>query len=282
MIFHLPASEVSLTRENALSMSVDTTAGTSNAGILSPIVNTVLSLKGLEKLRAQCGARVPIDPMINIRYNDRMNRSDLSPASAAAGALPSLRQLRYLVVLAEKLNFRAAAEACFVTQSTLSAGIKELESQLDAHLVERDKKSVRLTPLGEQMVERARRLMAEAGDLVAAARAGREPLSGPFRLGVIPTIAPFLLPAALPPLRERFPRLKLFLREDLTARLLEQLRAGQLDAALIALPFDTGELEVRELLRDEFWFVARADDPLAKRKAVAIERLDVNDVILLE
>jgi len=211
-----------------------------------------------------------------------MNRSRPSPAAPAAVALPSLRQLRYLVVLAEKLNFRAAAEACFVTQSTLSAGIKELESQLDAHLVERDKKSVRLTPLGGEMVERARRLIAEAGDLVAAARAGREPLSGPFRLGVIPTIAPFLLPAALPPLRERFPRLKLFLREDLTARLLEQLRAGQLDAVLIALPFDTGELEVRELFRDEFWFVARADDPLAKRKAVAIERLDVNDVILLE
>src|SRR5215467_14708432 len=99
-----------------------------------------------------------------------MNRSHPSPAAAVAGALPSLRQLRYLVVLAEKLNFRAAAEACFVTQSTLSAGIKELESQLDAHLVERDKKSVRLTPLGEQLVERARRLIAEAGDLVAAAR----------------------------------------------------------------------------------------------------------------
>src|SRR5262245_17567690 len=210
-----------------------------------------------------------------------MTRSAL-PQRPAAGPLPSLRQLRYLVVLAETLNFRAAAEACFVTQSTLSAGIKELESQLDAHLVERDKKSVRLTLLGEQVVERSRRLLADAGDLVAAARAAREPLSGPFRLGVIPTIAPFLLPAALPPLRGRFPRLKLFLREDLTARLLEQLRAGQLDAALLALPFDTGELEVRELFRDEFWFVARADDPLAKRKAVAIERLDVNDVILLE
>jgi len=198
------------------------------------------------------------------------------------GALPSLRQLRYLVVLAQRLNFRAAAEACFVTQSTLSAGIKELERQLDAHLVERDKRSVRLTRLGEQVVERARRLIAEAGDLVAAARAGREPLSGPFRLGVIPTIAPFLLPAALPPLRERFPKLELYLREDLTARLLEQLRAGRIEAALIALPYDTGELEIHELFRDEFWFVAREDDPLAKLKAVAMERLDVNDVILLE
>jgi LysR family hydrogen peroxide-inducible transcriptional activator len=207
---------------------------------------------------------------------------DRSVESGSPGALPSLRQLRYLVVLAERLNFREAAEACFVTQSTLSAGIKELETQLDAHLVERDRKSVRLTPLGEQVVERSRRLLAEAGDLVAAARAAREPLSGGFRLGVIPTIAPFLLPAAVPSLRERFPALRLYLREDLTARLLEQLRAGRLDAVLIALPFDTGDLEVRELFRDEFWFVARADDPLAKRKAVAIERLDVNDVILLE
>jgi LysR family hydrogen peroxide-inducible transcriptional activator len=197
-------------------------------------------------------------------------------------SLPSLRQLRYLVVLAERLNFREAAEACFVTQSTLSAGIKELESQLDAHLVERDKRNVRLTRLGEQVVERARRLIAEAGDLVAAVRAEREPLSGLFRLGVIPTIAPFLLPTALPPLRQRFPKLRLYLREDLTSRLLEHLRAGRIDAALIALPYETGELEVHELFRDEFWFVARADDPLAKPKAVEVGRLDAGDVILLE
>src|SRR5215831_12229155 len=157
-------------------MSVDTTAGTSNAGILSPIVNTGLS-PWFVKSRAQCAAGPSIDPTINVRYTDRMNRSRSSPETQAAGPLPSLRQLRYLVVLAEKLNFREAAEACFVTQSTLSAGIKEIESQLDAHLVERDKKSVRLTPLGEQMLERARRLLAEAGDLVAAARAARDPLS---------------------------------------------------------------------------------------------------------
>ena len=224
-----------------------------------------------------------IDPTINLCYIDRVKRSEALPdAVLPSGALPSLRQLRYLVVLAERLNFRAAAEACFVTQSTLSAGIKELERQLGAQLVERDKRSVRLTPLGEQVTERARRLVAEAGDLVATARATREPLSGAFRLGVIPTIAPFLLPVALPKLRGRFPELKLYLREDLTARLLEQLRAGELDAALIALPYETGELELRELFRDEFWFVARADDPFAKLKAVAVERLDVGDVILLE
>src|SRR5712671_6861998 len=124
--------------------------------------------------------------------------------------LPSLRQLRYLAVLAEKLNFRAAAEACFVTQSTLSAGIKELETQLGAQLVERDRRSVRLTATGAQVVERARRLLAAADDLVETARAARAPLTGAFRLGAIPTIAPFLLPRALPPLRRRYPGLRLF------------------------------------------------------------------------
>ena len=196
--------------------------------------------------------------------------------------LPSLRQLRYLVTLSEKLNFRAAAEACFVTQSTLSAGIKELETQLGAQLVERDKRSVRLTPAGEQVVARGRRLVAEAADLVETVRAARAPLSGPFRLGAIPTIAPFLLPRALPPLRARYPRLRLFLREDLTARVLEQLRAGELDAALIALPYDTGELELRRLFRDEFRFVARRDHPLAKLTKVPVERLAGAEVILLE
>ena len=211
-----------------------------------------------------------------------MKRSKTSAAPGPAGRLPSLRQLRYLVALADRLNFRAAAEACFVTQSTLSAGIQELESQLGAQLLERDRRSVRLTAVGERVTERARRLLAEAGDLVETVRASREPLSGDFSLGAIPTIAPFLLPRVLPLLREEYPALKLFLREDLTGRLLERLRSGELDAALLALPYDTGELEIRELFRDEFWFVARSGDPLAKLKAVAIERLDVDEVILLE
>jgi LysR family hydrogen peroxide-inducible transcriptional activator len=211
-----------------------------------------------------------------------MSRSASPAPSPATLRLPSLRQLRYLTVLAEKLNFRAAAEACFVTQSTLSAGIKELETQLGAQLVERDKRSVRITHAGQLVIERARRLIAEAGDLVETVRAAREPLCGELRLGAIPTIAPFLLPRALPPLRKRYPRLRLFLREDLTARLLDQLRAGELDAALIALPYDTGELELRKLFRDEFQFVSRKDHPLAAAKTVPVERLEPDEVILLE
>ena len=120
--------------------------------------------------------------------------------------LPSLRQLRYLVELADRLNFRQAADALFVTQSTLSAGIKELESVLGAQLVERDTRSVRLSPLGAQVAERARGLLASAQDLVGAVKGAAAPLSGVLRLGVIPTIAPFLLPAMLPPLRRKYPR----------------------------------------------------------------------------
>jgi len=197
-------------------------------------------------------------------------------------ALPSLRQLGYLVELAERLNFRAAAEAQFVTQSTLSAGIKELENVLGAQLVERDKRHVRMTAVGEEVVARARELLAGANDLAEIAKSSLAPLTGPLRLGVIPTIAPYLLPEVLPPLRRAHPALKLYLREDLTGHLLERLRAGSLDVALIALPYDTVDLHVHELFKDEFWFVAREDDPVAQEKEITLRKLDTGEVLLLE
>ena len=169
-----------------------------------------------------------------------------------------------------------------MTQSTLSAGIKELETLLGVQLVERDKRHVRLTAVGEEVVARARELLAAATDLAEAARSATRPLSGPLRLGAIPTIAPYLLPGVLPALRRVHGGLKLYLREDLTKRLLERLRAGLLDVALIALPFDTGDLYVRELFKDEFSFVAREDDPTVQEKAVALRRIDSGDMILLE
>jgi LysR family hydrogen peroxide-inducible transcriptional activator len=196
--------------------------------------------------------------------------------------LPTLRQLGYLVELSERLNFRIAAEAQLVTQSTLSAGIKELETVLGVQLVDRDKRHVRLTAVGEEVVARARLLLAAATDLAEAARSAAQPLSGPLRLGAIPTIAPYLLPSVLPALRRAHPELKLYLREDLTARLIERLSAGALDVALIALPFDTGDLYVRELFRDDFWFVGRAADPAFRKKAVSLERIDTGDMLLLE
>jgi LysR family hydrogen peroxide-inducible transcriptional activator len=196
--------------------------------------------------------------------------------------LPTLRQLAYLVELSARLNFRVAAEARFVTQSTLSAGIKELETVLGVQLVERDNRNVRLTAIGEDVVARAKELLAAATDLAEAARAATRPLSGPLRLGAIPTIAPYLLPNVLPALRRARADLKLYLREDLTKPLLERLREGRLDVALIALPFDTGDLYVRELFKDEFWFVARQADPAVREKDVSLRRIDTGDMLLLE
>ncbi len=197
-------------------------------------------------------------------------------------ALPTLRQLAYLVSLAERLNFRVAAEAQLVTQSTLSAGIKELETLLGVRLFERDNRNVRLTVVGEDVVRRARDLLAAATDLAEAASTAARPLSGSLRLGAIPTIAPYLLPSALPALRRAHGDLKLYIREDLTERLLERLRAGRLDVALIALPFDTGELYVRELFLDEFAFVAREDDPRVREKDIALRKIHSGDMLLLE
>ncbi|MGQ0752730.1 MAG: hydrogen peroxide-inducible genes activator [Betaproteobacteria bacterium] len=202
--------------------------------------------------------------------------------SKPAARLPSLRQLQYLAALAGQRNFRHAADACFVTQSTLSAGIKELESTLGTQLVERSTRAMRLTAAGEEVVSRARNIIAAAEDLANYARGAREPFSGPLRLGVIPTIAPFLLPAVLAGLRKRYPALKPYLREDLTASLLERLRGGGLDFALIALPYETGELEVRPLYKDAFWFVCREDDPLAAAESISVRQLKPETVLLLE
>jgi LysR family hydrogen peroxide-inducible transcriptional activator len=197
-------------------------------------------------------------------------------------SLPSLRQLKYLVALAEQLNFTRAAAACFVTQSTLSAGLQELESALGANLVERDRQRVVITPLGAEVAARARQLLAQADDLVELAAGAAAPMAGTLRLGVIPTIAPFLLPRFLPGLRAKYPKLKLLLREDLTASLLARLRAAQLDFALIALPYDTGGLLEQPLFDDEFWLAGRAGDPAFKAKRLAVTSPIAERLLLLE
>jgi LysR family hydrogen peroxide-inducible transcriptional activator len=195
--------------------------------------------------------------------------------------LPSLRQLRYLVALSELNNFTRAAQACFVTQSTLSAGLKELESTLGARLVERDRHTVRMTAVGDAAVTRAHALLAAAEDLVASTAAAAEPMSGSLRLGVIPTIAPFLLPSLLPAVRARYPKLRLALREDLTANLLARLRDGQLDFALIALPYDTDGLLVQPLFEDELWLVAPEGEPLLKSRHLTVSRQMAERLLIL-
>ncbi|MFW2455505.1 LysR substrate-binding domain-containing protein [Methyloversatilis discipulorum] len=195
-------------------------------------------------------------------------------------ALPSLRQLRYLVAVSDKLNFTQAAESCFVTQSTLSAGIKELEATLGTRLVERERHSVMMTAVGAEVVARARRLLAEAEDLTEWARNAERPMSGLLRLGVIPTIAPFLLPAVLPEVRSRYPELKLALREDLTANLLARLATGQIDFALIALPYDTGNLQVYPLFDEELLLIAPAGREADMPRDIG--KLDPEALLLLE
>jgi LysR family hydrogen peroxide-inducible transcriptional activator len=196
--------------------------------------------------------------------------------------LPTLRQLQYLKLLAEHRSFSKAADAAHVTQPTLSAGIQELERVLGAPVVERGRSGVILTPTGEEAVARAEDVLARAEDLVRAAHATGQPLTGRFRLGVIPTIAPFLLPKALPVIRERFPKLRLFLREDLTGRLIAGLKSGALDAALIALPYDTTGLETAWVDDDELLAAAPANHPLTASKTVSAEALRHEDLILLE
>lgn len=196
--------------------------------------------------------------------------------------LPTIRQLQYLKLLAEHGAFGKAAEAAHVTQPTLSAGIQELERTLGAPVVDRARTGVILTPVGEEALRRATVILNEAQELLESAKNAGQPLTGRFRLGVIPTIAPFLLPGALPLLRARFPRLKLFLREDLTQRLIAQLKAGRLDAALIALPFDMGGLEWAHVADDELFAALPADHPLAALERPTPEALERENLILLE
>jgi LysR family hydrogen peroxide-inducible transcriptional activator len=197
-------------------------------------------------------------------------------------ASPTIRQLKYLIAVSETLNFHKAADTLFITQSTLSAGIKELESILGAVLIERNKRSVRLTTIGEKIALRAKVILSGVEDLVAISRQSQKPLTGDIRLGVIPTIAPFLLPIVLPRLKLDYPDLKLYLKEDFSERILDQLNSGELDFALIALPYDTSELTVRELITDEFWFVARQDNPKAKQREIIIKNINPAELLLLE
>src|SRR5271155_1321396 len=184
-------------------------------------------------------------------------------------ALPTLRQLDYLRLLAEHRSFSRAAEAAHVTQPTLSAGVQELEKILGAAVVDRGRAGVILTAAGEEAVARAETILAQADDLVQAARGAGQPLAGRFRLGVIPTVAPFLLPRALPALRRRFPKLRLYLREDLTGRLIPSLKSGALDAALIAMPYDMTGLDWADVEDDELLAAFPANHPLTAEARVS-------------
>jgi len=196
--------------------------------------------------------------------------------------LPTLRQLQYLKLLAEHASFSRAAEAAHVSQPALSAGVQELEKVLGAPVVERTRGRVQLTAVGAEAVKRAEDVLARTEDLVEAARNAGKPLSGRFRLGVIPTVAPFLLPTKLPGLRQAYPKLRLFIREDLTPRLVAALKAGQLDAAVIALPYAATGIDHARIGDDEILAVAPAGHAVASPGPVASGSLKAEDLILLE
>lgn len=196
--------------------------------------------------------------------------------------LPSLQQLRFLVSLADELHFGRAAEACHVTQSTLSNGIKELEATLGVSLAERSKRSVLLTPVGAEIADRARRLLTDAAELVDTAKRFSGTLRGDLRLGAIPTVGPFLMPKLMPRVRERFPELRLYVREELTESLMAGLRAGRLDAIVFALPFDHEGLEMIDLFDDDYQLAMPTGHRLADRDPVTGGDLAGEKLLLLE
>lgn len=195
--------------------------------------------------------------------------------------LPTLKQLQYLVALEEHGHFGKAADACFVTQSTLSAGIRELESLLGLMLVERTRRVVRFTPLGSKMVAKAHRILREAEELAEMARSAGKPLADDLRMSVIPTIAPFLLPKLLPALRTQYPDLKLYLREETSAAAVEALHHGHVDCVLLALPFAAGDVEKAKLFDDGLLVAFPKDDPRDPPATIRPELIDESRLLLL-
>lgn len=193
--------------------------------------------------------------------------------------LPTLRQLSHLVALHDHGQFGRAAAASFVSQSALSVGVAELERLLAVSLVDRSRRTIRFTAAGEATVTRARSVLRDAGDLVTAARAAAEPLTGPLRLAVIPTVAPFLLPRLLPAIAAAWPRLDLFVRESLTTPACEALHADRADCVLLALPVECGEVTAHELLVDRLLLAEAGEGPAGP---VTSAELDARRLLFLE
>lgn len=195
--------------------------------------------------------------------------------------LPTVKQLQYLVALRRYGHFGKAADACFVTQSTLSAGLRELETLLGITLVERTRRVVRFTALGEKIADKAIKVLRETEELAEMARAQGQPLHGELRMGVIPTIAPFLLPTMLPRLRQQWPELKLYLREETSNAACEALHRGQLDCVLLALPFACGEVDSTILFEDPL-FVAYPRGEAPEEPSIDAAEIDERRLLLLE
>ncbi|MBY0577341.1 MAG: LysR family transcriptional regulator [Gallionellaceae bacterium] len=193
----------------------------------------------------------------------------------------TLAELRYIIAIARERHFGRAADACFVAQPTLSVAVKKLEDELGVALFERTSQEVRATPIGEQVVEQAGKVLAEVARLAEMADVGKDPLAGPLRIGVIPTIAPWLLPKLVPLLKGRAPAMPLFLEETFTQVLLARLKSGELDVAILALPIDEPGLQTLAVYDEEFRVLVPADHPWVARKAIDPAELYAENLLML-
>jgi LysR family transcriptional regulator, hydrogen peroxide-inducible genes activator len=193
----------------------------------------------------------------------------------------TLQELRYLVAVADSRHFGRAAEACHVSQPTLSTQLKKLEEYLGVMIFERTHRSVRVTPVGGKIIALARRVVEGAEQIHEFAQSQQGPFAEPLRLGVIPTLGPYVLPWLIPPLQRKYPELKLVVREDLTAQLVERIHNHQLDAALLSLPIPDAELVAWPLFDEPFWVVCPTNDPLARKSSVSVADLDGKTLLLM-
>ena len=197
-------------------------------------------------------------------------------------AIYTLKHLKYFMAVAELKHFGKAAEACFVTQPTLSAAIKEFEDIIGMKLLERTKRHVLVTPIGEEILERAKEIVMMADGLQEFALSRKAPLTGELRLGVIPTIGPYLLPKFMNKVRAQFPELVLYLKEDQTARLLTSLKEGHLDILILALPYESDGIECFNFAKDPFFAAIPSTHALSKKKTIKNEDIFDENLLLLE
>ena len=193
----------------------------------------------------------------------------------------TLTELRYIATLARERHFGHAADKCHVSQPTLSVALKKFEQRYGVILFERSSAEVRLTPVGEQVAAQAERVLEEAARLAEIAAQGRDPLAGPLRLGVIYTIAPYLLPRLIPALHARAPRMPLYLQENFTVRLSEQLRRGELDAIIVALPFSEPGVVSRAVYDEPFCLALPTGHPLGKQSQIAPDQIEAENLLVL-
>ena len=194
----------------------------------------------------------------------------------------NMRDLQYLVSVADYRHFSKAANACFVSQPTLSMQLRKLEDQLGVQLFERNNRRVLITDVGEEIVKRARAILRDANEMIQFAKSVQDPLAGELRIGVIPTLGPYLLPKIIPHITRGYPKLKLLIVEEKTATIIDRLRDGKLDTALLATPVECDDLEFKQLFSEPFYLAVPKSHPLAKRKSVRQKDLHNQNVLLLE